>query len=872
VAALVCGTWGYFYLQDLKRPTQKPFDVLPDPCTILAEIKGPAGFMRQLTQGNLVWEELLKISDVKEIGQVMARLDSLTSHEEMNWLGDEPFYIAFYGGPEKQEAVYAFNLSDINETGRTLAFFERHFSAQKLGPDLYKCALSPAKKGDFYVFIGPGLVIASASKERVQFIREAKDPATLSANKRFMDSYKTAAKDQGLRVFLHLPDFYDRSWNKLFTGGEENYFSGAGEKWLAADVDIEPSDIHLQGFLPTDSVSIARVAQNQQAGDFNDLFEQLPYGTFSLNAVNISDYAVFCRDNYRGNDQQRKADLKKYSDSLSANAQTEILSFMGDYAAQFKTSATDTVFEYGLIQVSDEEKARAFFRSTADSTLINTDSANLFLFSAPGIFSALTATFFRGAFTYVTVLNEHAIFGRSVPALAEYRKVQSEKIRFSGNERAMQFLERNFNTDLNFISYSDVFKNKHALENRLSPSLNKKLEESPGLFEKFDAIGFSLQTLKETIFYKIHASFNPKNKIYQNTLWEAFADTALYRQPVAVINHTNNEKELVCQDMNNILYLLSNTGKILWKKALNEKMLGDPVQIDHFANGKLQMLFASENYIHLVDRNGNYVQGFPVRIKSGASGALTVFDYERTKNYRIWLPLKDNTVICLNMACKTVEGFVPVSIKAPLARPINHLLLQQKDYFILTDTLGNVYVTNRKGEPRANLSGKLPQGGAPLYIDKGKDVSKTYLCFVDIGSKTLRKLSLEGKMEVSLLPTDDPPLAYFFDTLANDAGPQLALLYAKELRLFDLFAKRGPVIDLSLEHSGQVLALSSGDKKVYAVQERTSGILHLADAKTATSSESGIVLSALPASYPIIKGRGNYLIGYHQNKIYCIKP
>jgi len=872
VAALVCGTWGYFYLQDLKRPTQKPFDVLPDPCTVLAEIKEPAGFIRQLTQGNLVWEELLKISDVKEVGQVMAHLDSLTSQEEMDWLGNEPFYIAFYGSPEKQEAVYAFNLSDINETGRALAFFERHFSAQKLGPDLYKCVLAHSKKSEFYVFIGPGLVIASASKERVAFIREGKSPATLSANKRFTDAYKTAAKDKGLRVFLHLPDFYKQTWHKIFISSEKSYFVNAEEKWIAADVGVEPSDIHLQGFLPTDSVSIARVVRDQQANDFSDLFEQLPYNTFSLEAVNISDYALFCRDNYMGNDLRRKSDLKKYSDSLSADAQTEIISFMGSYMAHFKTSGADTVFEYGLIQVSDEEKARAFFRSTADSTMMNNDSANLFRFSAPGAFSALTATFFRGSFTYVTVLNEHAIFGRSVKALGEYRKAYGEKTHFSGNERAMQFLKRNFNVDLNYINYSDVFKNKNALEKNLSLSLNKKLEESPGLFEKFDALGFSLQTLKENVFYKIHASFNPKNKIYQNTLWEALADTNLYRLPVQVINHNNNEKELVCQDMNNTLYLLSNTGKILWKKNLKEKMLGDPAQVDYFANGKLQMLFASENYIHLVDRNGNYVKDFPIRIKSGASGALTVFDYEHSKNYRIWLPLKDNTVICLNMACKVVEGFVPVLMKAPLARPISHLLLQQKDYFILTDTLGNVYATNRKGEPRARINNKLPQGIAPLYIDKGKDVSKTYLCFVDINSKTLRKLSVADKMEDFLLPTAAAPLNYFFDTLANEAEPQLALLYAKELRLFDLFARKGPVTKFTRENSGNAVALSFGDKKAYALLERNAGTLLLTDTKTATTLETGIVLSTLPGSYNIIKGRTNYLIGYHQNKIYCIKP
>ena len=63
------------------------------------------------------------------------------------------------------------------------------------------------------------------------------------------------------------------------------------------------------------------------------------------------------------------------------------------------------------------------------------------------------------------------------------------------------------------------------------------------------------------------------------------------------------------------LYLLSNTGKILWKKNVKEKFLGDVLQVDYFANNKLQLLFVTENYIHVMDRNGNYLKDFPVKIK-----------------------------------------------------------------------------------------------------------------------------------------------------------------------------------------------------------------------------------------------------------------
>ncbi|HXB40193.1 MAG TPA: hypothetical protein VNZ49_06595 [Bacteroidia bacterium] len=873
-AALICGTWGYFYLENLKKPTLKPFDVLSDSCTVLAEIKEPGIFTEQLTQGNLMWEEFLKISDVNRFKEVLTLLDSLTDDEETKeYLGKEPFYIALYGNEKKGDAVYAFNLSDINESEKALAFFEKNFSAKKISGGFYQCVLNNGTKTDFYIFAEAGLVVASCNKRVIESISGKNNRQTLSQNKSFTETYKTSAKDKGLGVFIHLPKFYKQAWNDFFsTISAESFFSDNSEKWIMADVGIQPSDINIQGFLPVDSVKITRVVQNQDADNFGSMYEHLPYNTFSFESINISNYGTFCHDNYNGNNGSRKNDLKKYSDSLSADAQTEINSFFGNYAARLKASTGDTTYEYGIIQISDESKVVSFFKSTAGSILVNTDSANLFLFTDKTIFSLLCAGFFNERFTYVSVFNESAVFCNSVKGMSEYRKSVTEKLNLSGNERTINFLEHNFNSDLNYLCYSDIFKNRENIKSNLSATLNKKLEESPDLFEKFDAIAFSLQKIKGSIFYKAHAGFNPKNKMYQNTLWETLADTDLYRLPVPVINHKTGETELVCQDKNNNLYLLSNTGKILWKKNIKEKILGEPVQTDYFANGKLQILFASENYIHLIDRNGNYVQDFPIKIKAGAAGGITVFDYDNSKNYRLWIPLKNKTVTCLNMDCKTVEGFVPVNIKVPLARPVEHLLLQQKDYFILSDTSGNVYVTNRKGEERFKVINKLASGNYPVYLDAGKDLSKTYLCFVDIKTKTLRKLSLADKMEISLLKADMDAENYFFDTLQEGGAPYIVLNNTEEMHLFDFFSKKISEIKTRQEYDSKAEALWFGDKKVYATLGKTSGTLILIDARTLIPIDNEIKLSALPASYDLIKGQSNYLVGFYHNKIFCIKP
>jgi hypothetical protein len=70
----------------------------------------------------------------------------------------------------------------------------------------------------------------------------------------------------------------------------------------------------------------------------------------------------------------------------------------------------------------------------------------------------------------------------------------------------------------------------------------------------------------------------------------------------------------VVQDSKNILYRFSNDGKLLWKKQLEAKISGSIHEVDVYRNRKLQLAFTTETAFHILDRNGNHVDGFPKTI------------------------------------------------------------------------------------------------------------------------------------------------------------------------------------------------------------------------------------------------------------------
>ena len=60
--------------------------------------------------------------------------------------------------------------------------------------------------------------------------------------------------------------------------------------------------------------------------------------------------------------------------------------------------------------------------------------------------------------------------------------------------------------------------------------------------------------------------------------------------PFIVKNHITQNKEIIVQDINNILYSVDNSGKIIWSKQIDEKILNKVFQIDSYKNGRLQYL------------------------------------------------------------------------------------------------------------------------------------------------------------------------------------------------------------------------------------------------------------------------------------------
>ena len=223
-------------------------------------------------------------------------------------------------------------------------------------------------------------------------------------------------------------------------------------------------------------------------------------------------------------------------------------------------------------------------------------------------------------------------------------------------------------------------------------------------------------------------------------------DSDIIMGPQLVKNHRTKGMDVVVQDTNHRVYLISNTGRILWNKELRSPILGKVSQVDLYRNGRLQLAFTTTDRFYVLDRNGNDVGSFPLHLGNGVTQALAVFDYENNRNYRFVVTL-GNEVTMFDKEGKQVKGFKFNGASSPILYPPKHIRLGSKDYILIAENTGKLHVLSRTGSDRVRVTDSFDFGDTPLF----KDSDRAFGLYDVNGAKV--SISQSGKLSETLAYT-----------------------------------------------------------------------------------------------------------------------
>ncbi len=224
-----------------------------------------------------------------------------------------------------------------------------------------------------------------------------------------------------------------------------------------------------------------------------------------------------------------------------------------------------------------------------------------------------------------------------------------------------------------------------------------------------------------TNFYMVHSA-TKKEKVSRQ--WSTQLETEAANVPQLLKNHVNKKYDIAIQDKDHRLYLLDNSGKILWTKILDGPIIGNITQVDLYKNNKLQMVLNTRTKLYVIDRLGNDVENFPVTLEEPASAPVGVFNYDLARNYRFVIPV-GNDLKNYDMSGKPVKGWKFKKTGSPIVTQPQHFAVRGKDVIVVETEEGNLFQLNRTGAERFTTIKELPKLRIPFYLKEGKSLAES---------------------------------------------------------------------------------------------------------------------------------------------------
>lgn len=601
--------------------------------------------------------------------------------------------------------------------------------------------------------------------------------------------------------------------------------------WNALDLLIAPEAITAQGIsLPGDTIPQLLKIFEKQIPQKNYLAQLAPINAISAFSLTFNDFEKF----------QQKLGV-----------------FRGDKEKIEQTEIFDSSSEIGVIEL--QESTAVFIKSidetiTSDALIQFVSSENTYRdieikkFSEPDLFHKVFYPFIiQEDFYFVFQLDDFFVFTST-------EKIAEEIIGAYLNNSTLKNTGY-FNEISSDLSSSSSFL-YYSLNGKLTPLLSYL--GNANLFAGINSTDFSdypllaLQYSYDRDFAHIALSFKEFGKsgrTISKGISEEFhlqLDNNILAGPWIFEGNTSN---FVVQDINNTLHFISENGKKLWTKQLNSPILGSISQVDIFKNGNQQMVFATEESVYILDRNGKDVSPFPIRFRDKITQPLSVFDYDGNHDYR-FVVTQGKEVLMYDKKAKTVTGFGFKKTQSDIIQSPVHIRMGNKDYIIIAEQNGKLNILNRMGRTRVEVSDKFDFSEIPITSEG--------VNFIVITKNNIKK-SISNRGVVSSINLDTNN-SYWFTTLGSDKATLDDNLLRINGNLADLPIGIYSEPELfKIGHTTYVTITEIQEKKIYLFDEQAKLISGF---PVFGSSKASIGTRNTKNTYFVVRGDSNDIIVY----------
>jgi hypothetical protein len=760
--AVGAAAWGYYYLKQARPPSESALSVIPAGCVIYASCNDIRALDSRLNEQSLVADHLRSVPEMAPVFSALHELDSvLTSSEELAaQVAGNNMHFALYPptGQNVPEWLFCCNISSLGKERFVREALHAAFRADHQDGS-FRLARHGAR-----VRLRNGVVAISNSAKLLDKTGDAESYFSQTPAYRSFAGALAPGSDPSLFIDHGA---YRASYAKHAPCLSMVIQSGCS----ASRLFTTPSGVRLSGFVSGDTSLVSSLVSRAAPIGRDDLLRMIPLGISSFTAMAVKDGArVITADS--------SAFWKEVSERAMFNASREFASLCDGLLF---------TMEFGSAKVAgyairDSARARAWLESASD-TLNGKGTSRVYRLSASA--AAVFLPYSDARISSALLLGNIIYMGDDAAALENVAGKITGELSLYTDKSFMSYALQHVPSQFQFVIYSDPAMAAG------SGFLAFSSPESRSIGNAFRHAMFALACDSDGTRFRLQLTSKPggmqgPQAQGDGRLWTHALDTSCAARPTLFVNHQSGENELLIVDNFHALYLIDAKGRRIWKKRISEPPVTPLYRVDALRNGKFQVLFASAHYLHLLDRKGNYLAGFPMKLPSAPTSPLSLIDYDGRRDFRVLVACGDRRIYCFTLNGARPEGFAPPVVANDVKLGIRHVRAGASDFLIAIDNEGKIYCFNRKGASRLSLRNRATMDCDGFHVEAGKGADDTFIYYVDEKSGNLNRISLADKKELIALKLSQPALGADFVARTGDKRPMVLITHSSSVSAHDL--------------------------------------------------------------------------------------
>jgi len=842
------------YYLSYREQSKNALDFLPSNVFSLVQVNNMLDF-QELIVNNDIWLDFEELFSANDIRKRFILIDSLVSEKKEIydiWYANQLYISSHFIREGVFETILLKQLPHPSYEKAVHDFFNSHaFRIDETETidgktKLFQIAIDSIQK-NFYLSVKDGVMLMSVSKQLISnaiAASEIKNP--IYDDGLFMQLKETCGKNSPANIFINSQFLYRYAFALLSEDVmQEIDFLNYIAQWSTFDINASKGKLSFTGFTATQEdnnqfLDVFRTCSRQRT----DLVENVPMGASFFVWFGFDNLEKF-RENM--STLSKKSGQLNYDEMLNslgqrigiANIQEYIFPFIDNQMLMFsipRMQFSDKYDNFGVIRITNEQKVEhqlleiSKLAARKMNSVIDTSTYRghkIIYIPADYFFFDLFGNLFRPIDkTYVTIYQNSMVFGTSKQGITDYLNTLIAGRSITRNPFYQEFSQQ-LSSEANVFLYCSPRALQKRIPNFFQGKSSNIIQENIHELKNIEAVG--VQFSQSSRHFLSNISFYRNTEIFDvvSEGWEIKIEAPIAAGPWFVKGLDEQSPNIVMFDAFNQMYLLTDRGDVLWKLPIPEKPISRVFSVDAYKNGKFQYVFNSENNMFLIDRFGRHVASYPIKLPQKAATPINVFDYEKSRDYRLVFAGIDNIIYNFNIKGETPKGWENPKISSSLNDSIRHLVVGNSDVIIMKYGNKNLYGISRRGQKLFDLKDIELNDYSMLYV--GPPQCKCILTTTQDGQ--LVEIGLDGRYAFKTIGSFSSGHVFLYQDITGDKNSEYIFIDKGKLTALNSLGEQ--VLELEIANDvgrkayyiGQtpygpiLLVFASDGKKYYLINK-----------------------------------------------------